>query len=77
MANHPKMIVIPGTFLDAVEKLLRTAPPPKGAKDKADFARAKRIIKRTRKRPVEMLDEQAMLRRMTAKKKTGARKKGR
>ena len=34
MANHPKLIVIPGTFLDAVDKLLKTAPPPKGAKDK-------------------------------------------
>ena len=77
MPNHPKLIVIPGTFLDAVEKLLRTAPPPKGAKDKADFARAKQIIKRTRKRPVEMLDEQAMLRRMTGKKKARTRKKAR
>jgi hypothetical protein len=66
------MIVVPGTFLDAVEKLLHTAPPPKTAKDKAAFAKAKRIIKRTPKRPVEMLDEQAELRRMTGKKKGDA-----
>jgi hypothetical protein len=33
MANHPKLITIPGTFLDTVEKLLHTPPPPKTAKD--------------------------------------------
>ena len=34
MANHPKLIVIPGPFLDAVEKLLRTAPPPRSAPER-------------------------------------------
>jgi hypothetical protein len=71
-----KLIMIPATLLDAIERLLRTAPPPKTAKDKADRDTAKQIIKRTRKQRVEVLDEQAALRRMT-RKKAGARKKAR
>lgn len=73
-----KLVVIPGAVLDAVERLINTAPPPKTAKDKADRAIATRIIKRTRKRPVEMLDAQA-LSRMTRKKsaRKSTRKKGR
>lgn len=32
MANHPKLIKLPGDFMGAVERLLNTAPPPKGKK---------------------------------------------
>lgn len=49
MPNHPKLIVIPGTFLDAVDRLLKTAPPPKSAKDRAEIAKGKRIIAKARK----------------------------
>lgn len=34
MAKHPKSITLSGPFLDAVERLLRTAPPPRSAEDK-------------------------------------------
>lgn len=34
MANTPKLIIIPGTFEDAVAGLLNTPPPPKGPKGK-------------------------------------------
>ncbi len=63
MANHPKLIVIPGTFLDAVEKLLHTAPPPKTARDRADRQRAARIVKAVRKRgPVKKRAQKAVTR---------------
>jgi hypothetical protein len=75
MANNPKMIVVPGPFFDALERLLNTAPPPKTGKEKADRATAKRIIKRTRKRRVEVLDDKALSRLM--QKKAGTRKKAR
>lgn len=35
MANRPKPIKLPGTFMQAVERLLNTAPPPKGKTKKA------------------------------------------
>jgi hypothetical protein len=60
MANHPKLLLVPATFLDDFETLLGTAPPPKTARDRADRATAKRIIKRARKRRVEVLDEKAL-----------------
>lgn len=49
MANRPKLIVIPGRFLDAVERLLNTAPPMKSAEDRAEIAKGKRIIERARR----------------------------
>jgi hypothetical protein len=50
MANHPKLLVIPGTFLDAVEKLLKTAPPPKTAKARAQLERDKETVAGIRQR---------------------------
>ena len=67
MANHPKLIIVQGTFLDTVEKLLNTPPPPKGAADKAAYANAKRIIKKVRN--TEVVDYRP--------KKAGTRRKGR
>lgn len=34
MAKHPKSITLSGPFLDAVERLLRTAPPPRSAEER-------------------------------------------
>ncbi len=48
MPNHPKLIDVPGTFFNAVEGLLNTAPPPKSAKDKAELVHVKRTVKRVR-----------------------------
>jgi hypothetical protein len=64
MANHPKLIVIPGTFHDAVERLLHTAPPPTKTAA-AREALAKQDVQRKRKTQTG------------AKKKTGTRKKAR
>jgi hypothetical protein len=52
------------TLLDAVEKLLKAAPLPK---DKADRATAKRLIARARKRPVEVVNEDALSRKARKK----------
>jgi ElaB/YqjD/DUF883 family membrane-anchored ribosome-binding protein len=73
MRRTSELLAIPASFLDNIEMLLRAAA--RTAKDKADRASAKQIIERTRKRPVEVLDEKG-LRRMAAKKKA-ARKKAR
>jgi hypothetical protein len=32
MANHPKLIKLPGSFEDAVSRLLNTPPPPREKK---------------------------------------------
>lgn len=50
MANTPKLIKIPGSFFDAVEKLLNTAPPPKTAKGRAQRERDKQTVKAIRTR---------------------------
>lgn len=50
MANHPKLIAIPGTLLDALERLINTVPTPKTARDKADRQDAARIFRRVRAR---------------------------
>lgn len=71
-ANHPKLIVVKGTFLDAVEKLLNTAPPPKAAKDEAVFAKARRSLKRARTRTAEVwtdLTVEKMMKESKARKK--------
>jgi hypothetical protein len=50
LANQPKLIKLPGTFFDAVARLLNTAPPPKGAKARAQREQDKKTTKTIRKR---------------------------
>ena len=59
MANHPKLIKLPGEFLDVVARLLRTAPPHKTDADRKaiddglkslELVRSKRARKHATKR---------------------------
>lgn len=52
MANPTKLFLVPRTYLDDVENMLTTAPRPRTAKDQAAFAKACRIIEKTRRQEV-------------------------
>lgn len=49
MRRESRLVVIPGTWLNDVERLLETAPRPTSAKTRAAIARGKRIIAKVRK----------------------------
>lgn len=73
--------MIPGTFFDAVERLLNVAPPPKTAKDRADLANARKTLRQVEARAVRRTqtearaNERALLARIKGKKRS--RKKAR
>lgn len=50
MSRNPKLIKIPGPFMDAVKRLLQTAPPPKTTKDRKILDDGMKAIERMRER---------------------------
>jgi hypothetical protein len=49
-ADRERRFLVPGVFLDAVERLLTSTPPPASAKDRKTLAEALNVVARAKSR---------------------------